>query len=118
MRVVAAFILALVLVVSAGGAYGRTGEDFLPGCEKAASRNIHPNDALLYEVGVCTGVVSAILGSAEILDHRYRFCPPATATTLEALRIVVDYLERRPDLWDQDFRITALAALMLAWPCF
>lgn len=115
MRAVA---LALLLGLPAGPVMAQSGEELLPACRKAAHKDIDLEEPL-FDLGVCTGIVSATLGlgNGSILDPRHRFCPPAGATTNQALWIVVDFLERRPDMRPGDLRVSALAALTLAWPC-
>ena len=111
-------LIALIAILAAGPALAQSGEELLPACRKAAHGDIDLDEPV-FDLGVCTGIVSATLGfgRSSLVDQRYRVCPPEGATTVKALWIVVDFLERRPDLLHQDLRVSALAALTTAWPC-
>jgi hypothetical protein len=61
--------------------------------------------------GRCFGVIDGLAyGSPDI-------CPPATTTGEEMVRAVVNYISVRPDRMREDFRVLALEALILQWPC-
>jgi hypothetical protein len=106
----------LVLSLAAGPAAATTGDEMLPHCRKAVARAIQPDNSA-YDAGFCTGVVATVLSLNSVLDRQYRFCPPAGATTEQAIKVVITGLEARPDTRKRDFRLLAFAALNQAWPC-
>jgi hypothetical protein len=67
--------------------------------------------------GVCIGVVTGVLETAPLLEPRFRFCPPTTATRDQALRVVVKYLDSNPDKLHELFTGLVIVALREAWPC-
>jgi len=44
-------------------------------------------------------------------------CPPQNVTTGHTVRVVIAYIERRPERMHEDFRGLALEAIHEAWPC-
>jgi|HubBroStandDraft_1064217.scaffolds.fasta_scaffold446441_1 Rap1a immunity proteins len=45
------------------------------------------------------------------------FCPPPNGSSTQWARVIVVYVEARPERLNEDFKILALAALRDAWPC-
>jgi hypothetical protein len=64
--------------------------------------------------GRCAGAVEVL--SALNLDTKL-FCPPDNADTLQRVRIIVSYIEARPERKTEDFRLLANEAMAKAWPC-
>jgi hypothetical protein len=50
-------------------------------------------------------------------DDTKLFCPPGGATNLQRIKVIVDYIEKRPDRKNADFRLVANEAMAKAWPC-
>jgi hypothetical protein len=61
------------------------------------------------------------IGALEVLDalndDTKMFCPPEGATNLQRAKVVVNYIETRPDRKNADFRLVANQAMAKAWPC-
>jgi hypothetical protein len=64
--------------------------------------------------GRCVGAVEVL---DALNDDTKLFCPPGGATNLQRIKIIVDYIEKRPDRKNADFRLVANEAMAKAWPC-
>jgi hypothetical protein len=64
--------------------------------------------------GRCVGAVEVIddLGSGTKL-----FCPPEGINNLERVRVIVTYIEARPERMKDGFGLLANEAMAKAWPC-
>jgi hypothetical protein len=64
--------------------------------------------------GRCVGAVEVIddLGSGTKL-----FCPPEATNNLERVRVIVAYIEARPERMKDGFGLLANEAMEKAWPC-
>jgi Rap1a immunity proteins len=45
------------------------------------------------------------------------FCVPPTATIGQMVRVVVKYIDQRPERLHEQFTVLAYEALKAAWPC-
>jgi len=61
------------------------------------------------------------VGAVEVLDalnsDTKLFCPPDNIDNLQRVRIIVSYIDARPERKNEDFRLLANEALAKAWPC-
>jgi hypothetical protein len=61
------------------------------------------------------------VGAVEVLDalngDTKLFCPPEASDNRQRVRVIVDYLEARPERQNEDFRLLANEAMAKAWPC-
>lgn len=64
--------------------------------------------------GRCVGAVEVL---DALNDDTKLFCPPKGATNLQGVQVIVDYIEKRPERKNADFRLVANEALAKAWPC-
>jgi len=48
---------------------------------------------------------------------RFGICAPKEATVGQAVRVVVAYIDQRPERMHESFRQLAIEALQQAWPC-
>ncbi|MDR6302680.1 hypothetical protein GGQ85_000356 [Nitrobacter vulgaris] len=85
----------------------------LPHCHHALSDNSR------FDVwdGKCSGIVNAAIYFSKVLPPSIRFCAPDEATNEQVLRVVVNYLDRHPEVLHLDFRALVIKALHEAWPC-
>jgi hypothetical protein len=58
--------------------------------------------------GRCVGAVEVL---DALNDDMKLFCPPAGATNLQKVQVVVDYIKKRPDRKNADFRLVANEAM-------
>jgi hypothetical protein len=75
-------------------------------------------DSETFAIGnVCSGIVHALAGVAQILPPNYQACIPATLTLRQLTLVVLKYIEARPQRMNEDFRVLSVEALHNAWPC-
>jgi hypothetical protein len=82
----------------------------LPRC-KAFLANEYVTLSATFEQGRCTGLVEGL----KYVDSRS--CAPKGVTLGQTVRVVVAYIERRPQRMHENFKELALEALREAWPC-
>jgi hypothetical protein len=125
--------MAAALVAIAQAATPPTNEhsasNILPGCRflVAPKPATITSDVSGWSVGLCSGTIEGILAVAvqQQLSIAAQngsakgalFCTPPAATTDEAIRIVVRYLDDHSNLKQENFGAVALEALEKAWPC-
>jgi hypothetical protein len=123
---------ALVLTITAAPAAEEdmnSANFIVPGCR--AFMDQKPQDDLLRQ-GLCTGIVRGIAAMGTFMnfsldlhplpenDYRRRgLCmdAPDEITLGQELRVVVAYIEARPERMHESFEWLALQALRTAWPC-
>jgi hypothetical protein len=62
----------------------------------------------------CFGFVR---GVAKTLQALHLMCPPENATAYQLVRMVIDEIEKPPEMMHEDFVMPATAVLMRTWPC-
>src|SRR5262245_16926433 len=65
----------------------------------------------------CSGVVHGLAYVGKALPPEVQSCVPPTSTTKQLARVVVRYIEARPQRMHEDFRNLTLEALHNSWPC-
>jgi hypothetical protein len=85
-----------------------TAEFYLPGCKE-------------FLTGQSDFLSGRCVGAIEVLDALSQdtkaFCAPDDTNNLERVRIVVAYIEARPERMKDDFRLLANEAMTKTWPC-
>jgi hypothetical protein len=71
----------------------------------------------LMDAGECLGAVYALLTVSHTLPDPLKFCPPVEFEAEQGVRVVVAYIEKKPDRGREDFTTIALEALRSKWPC-
>ena len=66
---------------------------------------------------MCAGIISGLAYTAKFLRPDTSSCRPQGVTTGQMVRVVVAYIERRPERMYEDFRRLAIEAWHEAWPC-
>ena len=85
-----------------------TAEFYLPGCKGFLTGQ---SDFLS---GRCVGAVEVL----DALSHDTKaFCAPDETNNLERVRVIVAYIEARPEQMKSDFRLLANQAMSKTWPC-
>lgn len=67
--------------------------------------------------GICAGAIFTLIDIRWLLPPNGTFCPPATATVEQAMRVIVAYLDRNPSRTHEPFTWLAQEALRETWPC-
>jgi hypothetical protein len=76
------------------------------------------NDARLVGIGnFCSGVIHALAYVGEALPPAVQYCAPPTSTAQQLARVVLTYIEARPQRMHEDFRLLVIEALHDSWPC-
>jgi Rap1a immunity proteins len=90
----------------------------LPACKNfLATGDSRPTTSAFYQ-GVCVGTVDTLHLLIRILPETpFRSCPPNQVTTGQELRVIIAYIEARPQRMHENFRILAIEAMREAWPC-
>jgi hypothetical protein len=123
-------VLATLLGLVAEAANAREDEALwltstvLPGCRLAV--NWRPETApdqysadQWVNAGVCVGVVGAAFYNSNTAGPDNKFCPPTGASITEAIRLIVDEVDKVPShpFLREDFRGVVQALLHVRWPC-
>jgi hypothetical protein len=90
----------------------------LPACKNfLVTGDSRPITSAFYQ-GVCVGTVDTLHLLIRILPETpFRSCPPNQVTTGQELRVIIAYIEARPQRMHENFRILAIEAMREAWPC-
>jgi hypothetical protein len=99
----------VALMVSHGAAFAanddHSANEVMPGCRQFGQGA--PNFGTPYCVGLVDGLNYLHANS----------CPPSEVTSGQMVRVVVQYIDRRPARMHENFKKLALEALTAAWPC-
>lgn len=110
-------LFAILFCAFAGQASATTdyssGNHMLPMCRMG----IDSDGQLNVWVGQCGGAIAALAYMAPAFEAAERFCPPKGYSVLQARRIVVRYMEQRPEDLHLNYLVLALRAMQKAWPC-
>ena len=81
---------------------------YLPGCKDFLAGRSN------FLSGRCVGAVEVLddLGSGTKL-----FCPPEATNNVDRVRVIVTYIEARPERLKDGFGLMANEAMAKAWPC-
>jgi hypothetical protein len=71
----------------------------------------------LMDAGEYLGAIYALLTVSHTLAEPLKFCPPVEFDAEQGVRVVVAYIEKRPERAGEDFTTLALEALRAKWPC-
>ena len=113
-----ALLVLLALFLVNRPAEAQTARSLLEGCKQFLDQVAVGKDlVVVYNGGVCSGIVTAIFHLGPQLQPSARFCAPPNATMGDALRIVVTYIDAHPGQQETPFNILALEALRDGWPC-
>jgi len=83
----------------------------LMGC-RALVENAPTGDMM--QIGACAGAISAALDISRALR---RACPPPGSGVIDAARVVIMFVDERPERKLDQFGPLALTALGDRWPC-
>ena len=104
------FVLVTVLVANCKVSLAEddnSGKAAMPGCREAEKYH-SPN---IYKRGLCMRIVSTLL------DLDPKICLPPSVTNFQAVRVVVKYIDARPERLHENFKALAGEALRAVWPC-
>jgi hypothetical protein len=102
-----AILVALTVPASAQG----SANEMLSGCKGLISEKTPPLREALRQ-GRCAGYVAGLVYARSVF-----LCVPEGATPEQGVRVVIKYIEARPERMHEPFGKLALEALEEAWPC-
>jgi hypothetical protein len=123
------FSIALVALIVAASTTAeaqdtQSANTIMRGCRSLVSDSTidDPTDSFL--AGICAGTIDALAYEASMLTlssapapHAEVFCIPKETKIDQQIRVVVKYIEARPERMHERFALLALLALIEAWPC-
>jgi Rap1a immunity proteins len=120
MRAVLLGLLAAALLIEAVDAQPPeplSANNMLPKCQKLLARQTPQQGQ--FDEGVCLGTIEGLAYTITFLPRQFSSCPPkgGVVTMEQMIRVVVAYVERRPQRMHEDFRGLAIEAMHEAWPC-
>lgn len=86
-------------------------------CRMAAMDSPPTAPEAQFGIGYCMGVAEAIMTNGFALESEYRNCAPGGATLKQAVKVLVKFMDDRPNLLNNDLSMLAVTAYRLAWPC-
>ena len=109
-----AAILACLILASSSNAMAQSQDEYsanarLPGCRGFVSQT--PSD---FHQGICFGT---IVGVSKVLSTTQYLCTPVGVTMNQMIRVVIRWIEARPQRMHESFAGLAAEALLDAWPC-
>lgn len=112
MRYAVAILLALMLPANAAENLA-SANSYLPGCRDFIVDNWAGGAREAYQRGQCSGFIAGLIYEAAGTS----FCMPPGVTYEQGVRIVIAYIEARPQRLQESFGLLAREALMAVWPC-
>jgi hypothetical protein len=67
--------------------------------------------------GTCLASISTVMRFAPMMNEKFRFCPPPGMTPMQAIPIVLKFLDDNPRALTLDIRDVANYVGRLTWPC-
>lgn len=117
MRIVALVALSQLAAVSCF-AQDITANAYLPGCKNVLNQPPPHNDlSIAFNQGKCLGIAIATLHLQTFTPSPFQICPPRNVTPGDAIRLMVQYVEEKPERMRESFMTSAQLALLRAWPC-
>ena len=106
-----AILLALTMPASAQSNPQTSANEMLSGCKGLISDKTPPLREALRQ-GRCAGYVAGLVYARSVY-----LCEPEGATPEQGVRVVIKYIEARPERMQEPFGKLALEAPEEAWPC-
>ena len=118
------FLIFLTLVLLAPPALAASVSEMLANCRAIAKADLSGDKVKFspdFKTGMCWGAFLAIQGAIVQGDQENQpllhVCAPAESTTHQLVAIFVNYAERSPQRFHEDFFPVAIDALWQSFPC-
>ena len=111
----AACVAMLTTTVHAQERTGPSANQLMKGCRALLTKKMRESgvdEAFL--IGSCAGIVSTL---ATLEPAATGVCKPKNVTDEQSVRVVVAYIDARPNRLHEDFRVLTMDAFREAWPC-
>ena len=111
------WITLVVLVCAMGSATAQLSDSIvatgplLMGCRALVEND--PNGDQM-QMGACAGAIRA---AVDISRSQRRACPPMNGVVIEAARVVIMFVDERPERKTEEFGPLTLTAIGYKWPC-
>src|ERR1051325_3741170 len=120
MRLALRVLLSVVILTSPAAAVAEPVKYWLPLCKPLIS-NGQPDIKSAYRAGQCLGMIEATafyLQAATPGGLPFRAClPENSVTSTQLVTTVLQWIEKKPNLLNEDFMVVAGLALAATWPC-
>jgi hypothetical protein len=114
-------LLAVVLVMLPTSAFAQgsslSANTILPGCQALAGGNTPESPTVTFFAGKCAGYLEMLLVARILSNGQWGACVPVGVNTRQAAKVVVAYVEQRPQLLHEPLGVLADQAIRAAWPC-
>jgi hypothetical protein len=113
------WLLAAALLPSIADAQAdrKSANFMMPGCQQLLKPPKDPDPVDFVRSGHCAGLIEGLTYAAYASGGSETCRPPSIVTDAQLVRVVLAYIEHRPQRMHEDFRKLALEALHEAWPC-
>ena len=88
----------------------------MPACRDVAALMTFSNTEFKEDfsrMSFCVGIITGL----SYMGQPYGICLPVGATSQQAARVVVQYIDGRPERMNENFMLLTVEALQAAWPC-
>lgn len=110
-------VLIAAMVTNCGAAFAvdyNSANFIMAGCRASLLPVTEMPDEMMFQAGWCMGLVR---GARDILEPLNIVCVPFNVTNEQAVRIVVKYIDDRPQRQHESFSALVIAALGAAFSC-
>jgi Rap1a immunity proteins len=109
-QIIRGIFLIAALMLNSGSAFADndTANVKMPACRDVASG--YASSSFPFDRGYCMGLVQAIANYPSV-------CMPPGVVNSQVMKVVVKYIDGRPEKLHEKFAPLALEALQAAWPC-
>jgi hypothetical protein len=113
-------VLSVGIMVGTSGSSalgdGTSAREILPGCRALQNSARYEEPAEIFMKGYCIGILEGVAAVGTLGANRV-ICMPDKVTNEQLVDVVVRYIETHPERGHVNFTLTALFAMVLAWPC-
>lgn len=109
-----ALVAAIIVIGEAAfAAEVGTADAMMPACRMAVGMQPNgPTNQFTYQnSGICIGIVDGLSFQSPGI------CTPSGVTIAQGIRVVIKYIDDRPERLNENFKTLVLEALRAAWPC-
>jgi hypothetical protein len=89
----------------------------VPKCQQLLVQPKQTTLASAFDLGICTGLLEGLVYMSGYMPPDQRPCYAKNVTAVQIVRVILAYIERRPQRMHEDFRELTIEALHDAWPC-
>jgi hypothetical protein len=123
-------IALIALLLFSNTSFASTGNELLSDCnqltEWAHSRDVGKQALPTFEASRCQGLIIGTVKTAMMINNladtfnypkHELFCVPPTATTRQATKVIIKFLEEHPEMLHEDESMLIAIAFRNSFPC-